>query len=157
MAPGCPSLGMKEMQALMIAKDAQITRLIEGMGKGGKGQTGKGGGQGREGQVMGYGKSKGKGNGQGQGIGYGQKSQAKGLGKSKGKGKDQGAGRRRALSPPSVGPSTSVRARHSRRWRWACDRARAAAGPLRWGRVPAGLMGPTGLLGLCGSVRVRPL
>lgn len=24
-------------------------------------------------------------------------------------------------------------------------------------RVPAGLMGPTGLLGLCGSVRVRPL
>ena len=75
-------------------------------------------------------------------------------------GKDQGAGRRRALSPSvgrSVGPSTSVRARHSRRWRWACDRARAAAGPLRWGRVPAGLVGPTGLLGLCGSVRVRPI
>ena len=69
-------------------------------------------------------------------------------------GKDQGAGRRRALSPPSVGPSLRSRP-HSRRW--ACDRARAAAGPLRWGRVPAGLMGPTGLLGLCGSVRVRPL
>jgi hypothetical protein len=54
---------------------------------------------------------------------------------------------------PAVGrPPVRSRAPHSRRW--ACDRARAAAGPLRWGRVPAGLMGPTGLLGLCGSVRV---
>ena len=63
---------------------------------------------------------------------------------------------------PAVGRPVHLRScpsvsRHSRRWRWACDRARAAAGPLRWGRVPAGLVGPTGLLGLCGSVRVRPL